>query len=126
VNAYLRLLYFAWKDRLYDLLDGALWLLTVFAHGVNYAAKSSAKTGQLWTLTGNALASFRGIFLVYEGKTGFVHEESKFIRFSPWRNRLEAHPTDILQGEQHKLILGPMGALSIQDNPHLNYVGAYL
>jgi hypothetical protein len=64
----------------------------------------------------NALASFRGIFLVYDGETSFMHEETKFIWLRLWRNRLEAYPTDVFQGEQHGSILGPMRALSIQEN----------
>jgi hypothetical protein len=45
-----------------------------------------------------------------------VREEPKFIRLRLWRNGLEAYPTNVFQREQHRPILGPMAAPSIQDN----------
>jgi hypothetical protein len=64
----------------------------------------------------NMLVSFRGIFLCYEGETGFVREEPKFIRLRLWGNGLEAYPTNAFQGEQHRTMLRPMMTPSIQDN----------
>jgi hypothetical protein len=72
----------------------------------------------------NTLSSFRGIFLGYEGETGFVREEPKFIRLRLWGNGLEAYPTNVFQREQHRPILGPMTTPSIQDN-HVTR-GAYV